>query len=85
MPGERSLPESLKKAGLRVTGPRLALLAPLQDQGQLDVQAIADAARRRLGTLSIQAVYDPAYRRSRAASSMIREPSKTPSPAPGSS
>jgi Fur family ferric uptake transcriptional regulator len=57
-PGGVSLPEQLKKAGLRVTGPRLAVLTALQGQGHLDVQAITDAARRRLGTLSTQAVYN---------------------------
>jgi Fe2+ or Zn2+ uptake regulation protein len=54
-----SLPERIRSAGLRVTAPRLAVLAAVQGETQhLDVQAIADAARERLGTLSTQAVYD---------------------------
>jgi Fe2+ or Zn2+ uptake regulation protein len=51
--------ELLRAAGLRVTGPRLAVLEAVQGEGQhRDVQAITVAARRRVGTLSTQAVYD---------------------------
>ncbi len=56
---EFPLHESLRRAGLRVTAPRLAVLVSVQGEGQhRDADAIADAARKRLGTLSIQAVYD---------------------------
>ena len=56
---EITLRESLRKAGLRATAPRLAVLMAIQSEGQhRDAQAIADAARKRLGTLSTQAVYD---------------------------
>lgn len=49
----------LRKAGLRVTAPRLAVLAAVAGEGQhRDADAIAVAARARLGTLSTQAVYD---------------------------
>ncbi len=51
--------EALRRAGLRVTAPRLAVLTAVIGEGQhWDVEAIADAARRQLGTLSTQAVYD---------------------------
>jgi len=50
---------SLRRAGLRVTGPRLAILTAVQGEGQhQDVEEIADTVRKQLGTLSTQAVYD---------------------------
>lgn len=56
---DSTLHESLRQAGLRVTAPRMAVLAGLMGEGQhRDAEAIADAARARLGTLSTQAVYD---------------------------
>ncbi len=49
----------LKAAGLRVTAPRLAVLASVEGENQhRDADTIALAARVRLGTLSKQAVYD---------------------------
>ncbi|MDX6229033.1 MAG: Fur family transcriptional regulator, stress-responsive regulator [Frankiales bacterium] len=48
----------LRAAGLRVTSPRLAVLASLPDHHHFDVETIAREARGRLGSLSIQAVYD---------------------------
>jgi Fur family transcriptional regulator, stress-responsive regulator len=48
----------LRAAGLRVTRPRLAVLAEVASQPHADVQTIATAARARLGSLSGQAVYD---------------------------
>lgn len=42
-----------------MTAPRLAVVAALAEAGaHLDADAIAEAARARLGTLSMQAVYD---------------------------
>jgi Fur family ferric uptake transcriptional regulator len=56
------LPDSLRRAGLRVTAPRLAVLASVQGDGQhRDVEAIANAARKQIGSLSTQAVYDNLY------------------------
>lgn len=56
---ELTLRQSLRRAGLRATAPRLAVLMAIQGEGQhRDAQAIADAARQYLGTLSTQAVYD---------------------------
>lgn len=56
---EPALLQRLRSAGLRATGPRLAVFTAVQGEGQhRDVQAITEAARQRLGTLSTQAVYD---------------------------
>ena len=51
--------QALRQAGLRVTASRLAVLTAVLGEGQhRDAEAIAEAARRQLGTLSTQAVYD---------------------------
>ena len=56
---ELTVQQSLRKAGLRVTAPRLAVLLSIWGEGgHRDAEAIAATARRRLGTLSTQAVYD---------------------------
>jgi Fur family transcriptional regulator, stress-responsive regulator len=47
----------LRDSGLRVTAPRLAVLAAVRE-GHPTVDEIAARARRRVGTVSIQAVYD---------------------------
>ena len=58
-PDQRTLQQSLRRAGLRVTAPRIAVMMSVRGDGQhRDAEAIADAARKRLGTLSTQAVYD---------------------------
>ena len=58
-PDPHTLHESLRQAGLRVTAPRLAVLTAVLGDGQhRDAEAIAEAARKQLGTLSTQAVYD---------------------------
>lgn len=43
---------------MRITAPRLAVLAALYRGGHLNADAIAVVARERLGSLSRQAVYD---------------------------
>lgn len=59
IPDEATLQEWVRSAGLRVTAPRIAVLAAVLGEGQhRDVEAIAGAARNRLGVLSTQAVYD---------------------------
>jgi Fur family transcriptional regulator, stress-responsive regulator len=50
--------DCLRAAGLRVTRPRLAVLAEVASHPHADVETIATAARARLGSLSTQAVYD---------------------------
>jgi Fur family ferric uptake transcriptional regulator len=48
----------LRAAGLRATGPRVAVLAEVAAPEHLTVEQIATGARRRLGAISTQAVYD---------------------------
>jgi Fur family transcriptional regulator, stress-responsive regulator len=48
----------LRQAGLRVTGPRIAVLVALHEQGHADVDELVRLSRAELGSLSNQAVYD---------------------------
>ena len=48
----------LRGASLRVTRPRVAVLAAVYDQPHADTGSILDAVRERLGEVSQQAVYD---------------------------
>lgn len=48
----------LRDAGMRVTGPRLAVLRALSDHPHTDADTVAAAVRERLGSVSTQAVYD---------------------------
>jgi Fur family ferric uptake transcriptional regulator len=48
----------LRGADLRVTRPRLAVLAAVHGHPHADTSAIAAAARQELGEVSLQAVYD---------------------------
>ncbi len=58
-PAPPKLQDTLRRAGLRVTASRLAVLAAVQGAGQhRDAEAVAEAAREQIGTLSTQAVYD---------------------------
>ncbi len=50
--------EDLKRVGLRVTAPRLAVLAAVRQGGHPTVELLAASARARLGAVSTQAVYD---------------------------
>jgi Fur family ferric uptake transcriptional regulator len=49
---------ALRDAGLRVTGPRVAVLNALRAHPHADTDTLAEAARAELGTVSTQAVYD---------------------------
>jgi Fur family ferric uptake transcriptional regulator len=49
---------ALRAAKLRVTQPRLAVLAEVHDHPHADVDQLARGARTRLGKVSTQAVYD---------------------------
>jgi Fe2+ or Zn2+ uptake regulation protein len=49
---------TLREAGLRVTGPRVAVLAALVAHPHADTDTLAEAARADLGAVSTQAVYD---------------------------
>ena len=53
-----TLKERLRSAGMRITAPRLAVLAAVHRGGHLSADAIALEAREHLGSLSHQAVYD---------------------------
>ncbi|RAV18380.1 transcriptional repressor [Mycolicibacterium sp. GF69] len=54
----QSAEDKLRAAGLRVTRPRLAVLAELADRPHTDVETITAGVRKRLGTVSTQAIYD---------------------------
>jgi len=53
-----AIEDELRVAGLRVTRPRLAVLAVVREHPHADTQAIIARARERLGDVSHQAVYD---------------------------
>ena len=55
---ERPAPQRLRDAGLRVTRPRLALLAALHARPHATVDELAGAVRAEVGAVSTQAVYD---------------------------
>ena len=50
--------EQLRDAALRVTGPRVAVLAEVHAHPHTDVDTLAAKVRSRLGSVSTQAVYD---------------------------
>ena len=50
--------DRLRAASLRVTAPRIAVLAEVHDHPHADVDTLTSAVRRRLGSVSTQAVYD---------------------------
>jgi Fe2+ or Zn2+ uptake regulation protein len=52
------LAAALRNGGLRVTGPRLAVLAAVTQGKHMTAEQIAFAARERVGAISTQAVYD---------------------------
>jgi Fe2+ or Zn2+ uptake regulation protein len=65
------LGQLLRGVGLRVTAPRVAVLAALAERADHpDADAVAQTARARLGTLSTQAVYD--VLRALAAAGLVR-------------
>ncbi len=51
-------PELLREAGLRVTQPRLAVLAALHAHPHADTAEVIDAVRTQVADVSHQAVYD---------------------------
>ena len=50
--------DELRRAGLRVTAGRVALLETIRDGDHLDIEAITSGVRARVGHISLQAVYD---------------------------
>ena len=53
-----SIADELRGAGLRVTAARVALLETVRAGDHLDVEALADGVRGRVGHVSLQAVYE---------------------------
>ena len=58
MPATSELERMLRGASLRVTRPRIAVLAAVHDHPHADTSAIIDRVREDLGEVSLQAVYD---------------------------
>ena len=50
--------DTLRAAGLRVTGPRLAVLAEVRGGQHITADQVAAGVRGRVGAISTQAVYD---------------------------
>ena len=68
----------LKHAGLRVTAPRLAVMAAVRRRPHAAVEEIVASVRERVGAVSVQAVYD--VLRALAAAGLARriEPAGSP-------
>jgi Fur family ferric uptake transcriptional regulator len=58
MPTAEDLEQLLRAAGLRVTRPRLAVLAAVHAHPHADTETIIDVTRAGMGDVSHQAVYD---------------------------
>jgi Fur family ferric uptake transcriptional regulator len=58
VPADTDLERVLREVGLRVTGPRQAVLATVQAHPHADTDSIIDAVRAEFGDVSHQAVYD---------------------------
>jgi Fur family ferric uptake transcriptional regulator len=69
---------ALKAAQLRVTAPRLAVLAVVREGDHMTVDEIADAATVRIGSISKQGVYDVVAALSRAGLLRRIEPAGSP-------
>ena len=58
MPAPSNVESQLRAAGLRVTRPRIAVLAALGEHPHADTDSIINVVRANLGEVSHQAVYD---------------------------
>src|SRR3954467_10737741 len=58
MPAVTELERMLRGASLRVTRPRVAVLAAVHEQPHTDTQSLVGVVREQLGDVSQQAVYD---------------------------
>lgn len=58
MPADQEYEQLLRRADLRVTRPRVAVLAAVYEHPHADTDTIITAARTRAGDVSHQAVYD---------------------------
>jgi Fur family ferric uptake transcriptional regulator len=70
--------DHLRAAGLRVTRPRLAVLAEVAEHPHADVGAIATGALAQLGSLSTQAIYDVVHALTGAGLLRCIEPAGSP-------
>jgi len=70
--------DELRAAGLRATGPRIAVLAAARGGNHATVDVIAQAARERIGRVSTQAVYDALGALARAGLVRRIEPAGSP-------
>jgi Fur family transcriptional regulator, stress-responsive regulator len=76
--GHDELIAVLRDAGLRVTAPRVAVLAEMADGKHVTADQVALAVRGRLGTISTQAVYDVLGALTRAGLLQRIEPAGSP-------
>ncbi|CAL9490210.1 Fur family transcriptional regulator [Saccharothrix sp. NPDC042600] len=58
MPTASEFEQMLRRASLRVTSPRMAVLSAVHEHPHADTDSIIGVVRDRLGTVSHQAVYD---------------------------
>lgn len=58
MPTTSDFARRLREAGLRVTGPRVAVLAAVHEHPHADTESIIAVVREELGVVSVQAAYD---------------------------
>ncbi len=58
MPTRSDVEQLLRDAGLRATGPRVAVLTAVYEHPHADTSSIIDVAREAGGEVSVQAVYD---------------------------
>jgi Fur family transcriptional regulator, stress-responsive regulator len=58
IPTSVDLAAAIRKAGLRVTAPRVAVLSEVTERKHVAADQVAQAVRDRVGTVSTQAVYD---------------------------
>ncbi|MDE3721342.1 MULTISPECIES: Fur family transcriptional regulator [Nocardiopsis] len=58
MPTPSDFERMLRESALRVTSPRMAVLAAVHDNPHTDTESIIDIVRGQIGTVSGQAVYD---------------------------
>jgi Fur family ferric uptake transcriptional regulator len=75
---DMELAEQLRSASLRVTAPRMAVLAEVRSTPHADVETIATGVRERLGSVSTQAVYDVLHALTKAGLLRRIEPAGSP-------
>lgn len=70
--------EQLQDAGLRVTAPRVAVLAAVAAHPHSTVETLAHVVRNRLGRVSVQAIYDVLAARVQAGLVRRIQPARSP-------